>query len=84
MCVDPVEELLHDPRSKGQPITWEATQEKYDAIRRAGLTHVAAEEVLFAPFTEEIFNAKMDVMLSVNWRAKNALIQEYRNCASGW
>ena len=42
-----------DPRFKGQPITWGVIAEGYDAIRRASLTHVHAEEVLFKPFTEE-------------------------------
>jgi hypothetical protein len=62
---DPVAELLNDPRFKGAPITWEITPEGYDAIRRAWLTHVQAEEVLFKPFTEEVFRAEMKIMLSV-------------------
>jgi SnoaL-like domain len=62
---DPVAELLSDPRFKGKPITWDVTTESYDAIRRAWLIHVHAEEVLFKPFTEETFNAQLEVMLSV-------------------
>jgi SnoaL-like protein len=65
MTKDPVAELLNDPRFKGAPITWEITPEGYDAIRRAWLTHVQAEEVLFKPFTEEVFQAEMKIMLSV-------------------
>ncbi len=65
MSEDPVTQLLNDPRFKGQPITWEVTPEGYDAIRRAWLTHVQAEEVLFKPFTEETFAAQMKIMLSV-------------------
>lgn len=65
MTNDPVAELLADPRFKGSPITWEITPEGYDTIRRAWLTHVQAEEVLFKPFTEEVFQAQMKIMLSV-------------------
>jgi hypothetical protein len=65
MSSDPVVQLLKDPRFKGQPITWEVTPEEYDAVRRAWLTHVQAEEVLFKPFTEDVFKAQMKIMLSV-------------------
>jgi hypothetical protein len=65
MSVDPVAQLLSDPRFKGRPITWGVTPEGYDAVRRAWLTHVQAEEVLFKPFTENEFNTQMKVMLSV-------------------
>jgi hypothetical protein len=65
MSADPVAQLLGDPRFKGQPITWGVTPEGYDAVRRAWLTHVQAEEVLFKPFTEDVFKAQMEVMLSV-------------------
>jgi hypothetical protein len=65
MSADPVAQLLSDPRFKGQPITWGATSEGYDAVRRAWLTHVHAEEVLFKPFTEDEFKRQMEVMLSV-------------------
>jgi hypothetical protein len=65
MDTDPVAQLLSDPRFKGQPITWGVTSEGYDAIRRAWLTHVHAEEVLFKPFTEDEFNTQMKIMLSV-------------------
>jgi hypothetical protein len=47
MSADPVAALLGDPRFKGQPVTWGVTPEGYDAVRRAWLTHVQAEEVLF-------------------------------------
>jgi hypothetical protein len=65
MDVDPVAALLSDPRFKGKPVTWGVTSESYDAIRRAWLTHVHAEEVLFKPFTEDEFKTQMQVMLSV-------------------
>jgi hypothetical protein len=65
MSPDPVVQLLSDPRFKGRPITWGVTPEGYDAVRRAWLTHVQAEEVLFKPFTEDEFNTQMKVMLSV-------------------
>jgi hypothetical protein len=65
MSADPVAQLLSDPRFKGRPITWGVTPEGYDAVRRAWLTHVQAEEVLFKPFTENEFNTQMKVMLSV-------------------
>jgi hypothetical protein len=56
MSADPVAQLLSDPRFKGRPITWGVTPEGYDAVRRAWLTHVQAEEVLFKPHTEEHAN----------------------------
>jgi hypothetical protein len=65
MDADPVAQLLSDPRFKGKPITWGITQEGYDAIRRAWLTHVHAEEVLFKPYSEEQFKTQMQIMLSV-------------------
>jgi len=65
MSADPLAELLSDPRFNGQPITWGVTSEGYDAVRRAWLTHVHAEEALFKPFTEDEFNAQMKVMLGV-------------------
>src|SRR5262245_63309800 len=65
MSADPFAELLSDARFKGQPITLGVTSEGYDAIRRAWLIHVHAEEVLFKPFTEDVFKAQMQIMLSV-------------------
>ena len=65
MTEDPVQQLLNDPRFKGSPVTREVTPEEYDDVRRAFLTHVQAEEVLFKPFTEDVFQAQMEVMLSV-------------------
>jgi hypothetical protein len=65
MAIDPVAQLLSDPRFKGMPITWGITPEGYDAIRRAWLTHVHAEEELFKPFTENEFKTQMQIMLSV-------------------
>jgi hypothetical protein len=65
MSADPVAELLSDPRFKGKPITWGVTPESYDDIRRAWLTHVHAEEVLFKPYTEDQFKTQMQIMLSV-------------------
>jgi hypothetical protein len=65
MSADPVAQLLSDPRFKGKPITWGITSEGHDAVRRAWLTHVHAEEVLFKPFTEDEFKTPMEVMLSV-------------------
>jgi hypothetical protein len=49
MSADPVAELLGDPRFKGKPIAWGVTSESYDAVCRAWLIHVHAEEVLFKP-----------------------------------
>jgi len=57
MTEDPVAQLLADPRFKGKPVTWEVTPDEYDAVRRAFLVHVRAEEVLFKPYTEEVFDA---------------------------
>jgi hypothetical protein len=65
MSADPVAELLSDPRFRGKPITWGVTSESYDAVRRAWLIHVHAEEVLFEPFTEDAFKTQTEVMLSV-------------------
>ena len=65
MSADPVAQLLSDPRFSGQPITWGITSEGYDTVRRAWLTHVQAEEILFKPFTEDEFKAQMQIMLSV-------------------
>ena len=65
MDADPVAQLLSDPRFKGLPVTWDVTPDGYDAIRRAWLTHVHAEEVLFKPFTESEFKTQMQIMLSV-------------------
>lgn len=62
---DPVTAILQDPRFAGQPITWEITSEQYDAIRRAWLTHVSAEERLFSPYTDAEWKTQMAVMLSV-------------------
>jgi hypothetical protein len=41
------------------------TPAEYDHIRHAWLTHVAAEERLFQPFTEPVWNEQMKTMLSV-------------------
>lgn len=92
MAEDPVAQLLADPRFKGAPITWETSPESYDAIRRAWLTHVQAEEILFKPFTEEIFQAQIKIMLGVftddcvmeivscgeRWRGRAQAVQFYR------
>lgn len=65
MSNDPVADILTDPRFKGAPLTWEADPAEYDRIRHAWLTHVAAEELLFQPFTEAQWQAQMATMLSV-------------------
>jgi hypothetical protein len=65
MSSDPVTTILQDPRFQGQPLTWEVTTEQYDTIRRSWLTHVAAEERLFVPYTEPEWNQQMAMMLSV-------------------
>ena len=65
MSADPVAQLLNDPRFKDLPIAWGVTPEGYDAVRRAWLTHVHGEEVLFKPFTEDVFKTQMELMLSV-------------------
>jgi hypothetical protein len=81
MSTDPVVQLLSDPRFKGRPITWGVTPEGYDAVRRAWLTHVQAEEVLFKPFTENEFNTQMKVMLSV---FTNDCVMELANTGERW
>jgi hypothetical protein len=92
MTEDPVAQLLADPRFKGAPITWEITKEGYDTIRRAWLTHVQAEEALFKPFTEEVFQAQIEIMLGVfidgcvmeivqarqRWQGREQAIEFYR------
>src|ERR1043166_2884340 len=65
MSVATVAEWLSYPLLRGKPITWGLTPEGYDAVRRAWLTHVHAEEVLFKPFTENEFETQMRTMLSV-------------------
>lgn len=65
MSNDPVADILSDPRFKGAPVTWEVDTAEYDRIRRAWLTHVAAEEKLFQPYTEAEWQAQMAIMLSV-------------------
>jgi hypothetical protein len=65
MGADTVAEFLSDPRFHGKPITWGITSEGYDDIRRAWLTHVHAEEVLFKPFTEDEFKTQLQIMLGV-------------------
>ncbi|HEY7059903.1 MAG TPA: nuclear transport factor 2 family protein [Chloroflexota bacterium] len=65
MSSDPATAILQDPRFKGQPLTWEVTPEQYDTIRHAWLTHVAAEERLFVPYTEAEWTQQMAVMLGV-------------------
>lgn len=62
---DPVTQILEDPRFRGQPITWNVTPDEYDAVRHAWLTHVSAEERLFAPYTEDVWREQMEIMLSV-------------------
>jgi hypothetical protein len=62
---DPATQILEDPRFAGQPITWEVTPDKYVTIRHAWLTHVAAEERLFAPYSEAEWQQQMETMLSV-------------------
>ena len=83
MSADPVAELLSDPRFRGKPITWGVTSESYDAVRRAWLTHVHAEEVLFEPFTEDEFKTQMEVMLGVftvllRWQGRAQATEFYR------
>src|SRR5262245_6322462 len=65
MSADPVAERLRDPRFRGKPITWGVTSESYDAVRRAWLIHVHAEEALFKPFSEDVFKTQMELMLGV-------------------
>ena len=63
MTDDPVAELLADPRFKGSPITWEITPR---ATTRSGAPgSPTSRKVLFKPFTEEVFQAQMKIMLSV-------------------
>jgi hypothetical protein len=98
MSSDPVASILQDPRFQGQPITWEVTPAQYDAIRRAWLTHVAAEERLFTPFTEAEWQEQLAVMLSVftddclmelvptkeRWQAKAQVEAFYRTFISSF
>jgi hypothetical protein len=65
MSIDPVTQILDDPRFAGQPITWEVTPAEYDQVRHTWLTHVAAEERLFAPHTPDEWQRQMETMLSV-------------------
>ncbi len=50
---DPADSILRDPRFKGKPLTWELDTATYDLIHRSWLTHVAAEEKLFQPHTDD-------------------------------
>ena len=81
MTEDSVAQLLGDPRFKGAPITWEISPEGYDAIRRAWLTHVQAEEILFKPFTEEIFQTQIEIMLGV---FTDDCVMEIVSCGQRW
>jgi hypothetical protein len=65
MTEDPVKQLLDDPRFKGKPVTWEVTREEYDAVRHAFLTQLQAGQVLFKPYTEDVFKAQVEKMLEV-------------------
>jgi hypothetical protein len=65
MTSDPVENILRDPRFEGKPITWGVDAAEYDQIRHAWLTHVAAEERLFAPYTDAVWKTQIQTMLSV-------------------
>lgn len=65
MTEDPVTQLLHDPRFRGAPVTWETTSEEYRKVRHAWLTHVSAEERLFVPYGDDEFRTQMTEMLSV-------------------
>lgn len=58
-------QILHDPRFRGSPVTWEATPEEYQRIRHGWLTHVSAEERLFSPYDDDVFRTQMTTMLSV-------------------
>lgn len=81
MTEDPVAQLLADPRFKGAPITWEITPKGYGAIRRAWLTHVQAEEILFKPFTEEMFQKQIEIMLGV---FTEDCVMEIVSCGQRW
>ena len=65
MADDPVADILSDQRFAGSPLTWELDAPEYDFIRRAWLTHVAAEEKLFQPYSEQEWETQMQIMLSV-------------------
>jgi hypothetical protein len=65
MSDDPVTQILTDSRFRGQPLTWDVTPDEYATIRHAWLTHVAAEERLFAPYTDAEWQEQMATMLSV-------------------
>jgi len=64
MPTDPVQAILQDPRFKGSPLTWEIDDAEYDRIRHAWLTHISAEEPLFAHHeTQADWDAQMPIML---------------------
>ncbi|MBA2468891.1 MAG: hypothetical protein H0V37_05755 [Chloroflexia bacterium] len=65
MTVDPVAQILEDPRFQGQPLTWEVTPDECTAIRHAWLTHVSTEERLFVPHSDDEWRRHMATMLSV-------------------
>jgi hypothetical protein len=65
MSTDPVTQILEDSRFAGQPITWNVTPDEYVQVRHAWLTHVAAEERLFEPYTLDEWQQQMATMLSV-------------------
>lgn len=65
MSDDPAQAILDDPRFKGAPVTWESDPAEYDRIRHSWLTHVAAEEKLFQPYSAAEWDAQMAIMLSV-------------------
>jgi hypothetical protein len=65
MDLDPVTQILQDPRFQGAPITWNVTGEVYQKIRHDWLVHVSAEEELFRPYSEAEFLTQTSKMLSV-------------------
>jgi hypothetical protein len=93
MATDPVQAILQDPRFKGSPLTWEADPAEYDRIRHAWLTHISAEEPLFAHHeTQAEWDAQMPIMLGVftddcvmelawlgqRWQGKDGAAEFYR------
>lgn len=93
MATDPAQAILDDPRFKGSPLTWEADPAEYDRIRHAWLTHISAEEPLFAHHeTQADWDRQMPIMLGVftddcvmelawrgeRWHGKDGAAEFYR------
>ncbi|HWJ58901.1 MAG TPA: nuclear transport factor 2 family protein [Sphingomicrobium sp.] len=82
MSNDPVADILNDPRFKGSPLTWEADPAEYDRIRHAWLTHVSAEEPLFAHHENQAdWDRQLPIMLGV---FTDDCVMELVSCGRKW